>query len=58
MLMNIITTTFAVVLFFGKPTAIVIKKIDKMVSAKKEDKAARKAAMEKYMQMHALDIEH
>lgn len=57
-MMNIITTTIAVIMVFGKPTAAIVRKMHKVVSTKKKDKAARKAAMEKYMQMHALDIEH
>lgn len=58
MLINIITAIFGITVFFGKPIAFTFRKVYGIISEKKKDKAARKAAMEKYMQMHALDIEH
>lgn len=58
MLMNIITTTFAVVLFFGKPTAAIVRKMHKVVSTKREEKRAYQEAMDKYLSRQILDIEH
>ena len=58
MLINIITAIFGITVFFGILIAFTFRKVYGIVSEKKKDKAARKAAMKKYMQMHALDIEH
>lgn len=58
MLQTIGAAIFVTAVFGTKPIAKAIGKVADTISAKRQDKAARKAAMEKYMQMHALDIEH
>lgn len=58
MLINIITAIFGITVFFGKPIAFTFRKVYGKISEKKKEEEARKVAMEKYMRMHALDIEH
>lgn len=58
MIKTIITAIIFTALFGGKPIARAVERVTDIVSVKRQDKAAREAAMEKYMKMHALDIEH
>lgn len=58
MLTSIISAVFVVAVITTRPLAKAIGRIAEIISAKKEDKAARKAAMEKYLNTQILDIEH
>ena len=58
MLTAIISMVIVVSLIATDKILDVISRILTYGVRRKEEKAARKAAMERYMNMHALDIEH
>ncbi len=58
MLQTIMAAIFVSALFGTKPIAKVVGKVAEAISAKEKDKAARKAAMERYLNSQILDIEH
>jgi predicted helicase len=58
MIKTIITAIVFTALFGGKPIARAVERVADKVSVKRQEKEARKAAMDRYMQMHAMDIEH
>lgn len=58
MIRSIIAVIVFITVFGGKPIAEVVSKILDRVEAVKEEKEARKAAMERYLSREILDIEH
>lgn len=49
---------FVIFAIIARPLSSLIGKIISYGARRNEEKVARKAAMERYMRMHALDIEH
>ena len=58
MIRDIILMVIAGTIITHKPIARAVERVADKVSAKRQEKEARKAAMDRYMQMHAMDIEH
>lgn len=58
MLQTIGAAIFVTAVFGTKPIAKAIGKVADTISAKRQEKAARKAAMERYLNSQILDIEH
>ena len=58
MLSSVISALFVMAVIMTKPIARVVERINLAVKAAKEEKAARRAAMERYLSIQILDIEH